>query len=79
MDFNKDKVDDMLLALMYLTTFKADDEFEVYKSWKGYDWDTLNRLHEKGLIDNPVEKAKSVYLTKDGARKSRELFEKYFG
>ena len=39
----------------------------------------LNRLHERGWISNPVSKAKSVIMTDEGARQSRELFERHFG
>lgn len=39
-DYDEGKVDDMVLALMYLT---LHDE---YLAWKGFDWDTLNRLQE---------------------------------
>ena len=38
----------------------------------------MNRLHEKGMIENPVNKAKSVAFTTDGLRRSRELFDKMF-
>ncbi len=75
MDFDKDKVDEMTLALMYLTTFFEKIPGGIcYRSWKGYDWDTMNRLYEKGLIDNPIGKAKSVSLTNDGRKLSEELF-----
>lgn len=73
-DWNK--VDELTLALLHLTSF---DEHGVVRSWKGHDWDVLNRLHERGWISNPVSKAKSVLLTEEGARRSRELFEKHFG
>ncbi len=23
------------------------------RAWKGFDWETMNRLHEKGYISNP--------------------------
>lgn len=71
-----EKVEKMTLALMYLTTFE-EGHGEV-RSWKGHSWDALKRLHERGWIGNPVGKAKSVHLSEDGARKSRELFEQYF-
>ena len=72
MDYDKDKVDEMVLALLYLTLH--DD----YRAWKGHDWDAMNRLHEKGMIENPVSKAKSVALTEEGLRRSRELFMEHF-
>jgi hypothetical protein len=55
MDFDQDKVDDAVLALLYLTTFR---DGPVSRAWKGHDWDALNRLHEKGLISDPKSKAK---------------------
>ena len=76
MDYNKDKVDDMTLAILYLVMWKDGDW--GYRAWKGFDWDTMNRLHEKNLISNPKSKAKSVALSDDGAEKAQKLFEKYF-
>lgn len=73
---NWDKVDELTLALLHLTSF---DEHGAVRSWKGHDWDVLNRLHERGWIGNPVSQAKSVIMTEEGARRSRELFEKHFG
>lgn len=75
MDFDKEKVDDMTLALLYLTTY--EDKYSL-RAWKNLDWDTMNRLFEKGYISNPVGKAKSVALTEIGANLSEELFKKYF-
>ena len=54
-----------------------ENEFGT-RAWKGFDWDTMNRLHEKGFIGNPVGKAKSVVMTQEGAKKAEELFHKYF-
>ncbi len=55
MDCGRDKGDEMILALLYLTTFK--DEFG-FRAWKGLDWDSLDRLHEKGYIGSPKGKAR---------------------
>ena len=76
MDIDTDKIDEAVLALLYLT--RCDDQFRA-ASWKSHDWDALNRLHEKGYIDNPVSKAKSVGLTEKGKVQSEELFQKLFG
>jgi len=38
----------------------------------------MNRLHEKGLIANPVSKAKSVGMTEEGLKKSEMLFNQFF-
>ena len=80
MDYDTNKVDEMALSLMHLTTFGEKQGGVVYfRSWKSLDWDILNRLHEKGYISNPVGKAKSVGMTDEGEKLSRELFEKFFG
>lgn len=76
MEYDENKVDDMVLALLYLTTFK--DKYGL-RSWKGQDWNALDRLHQNGYISDPKSKAKSVMVTGTGAKRSRELFEKYFG
>jgi len=72
-DYDRDKVDEMVLALMYLTLH------DNYRAWKGFDWDALNRLFEKGMIYNPVGKAKSVMLTDEGLARSEALFEQHLG
>lgn len=75
MEYDEDKVDEMVLALLYLTMF---DHGAESRAWKGHDWDTLDRLHEKGYIFDPKNKAKSVVMTEEGVERGRELFEKYF-
>ena len=76
MEYDKDKVDEMVLALLYLTSFKDD---YATRAWKSMDWDALDRLFEKGLISNPKTKAKSVVLTETGEKESEALFIKNFG
>lgn len=79
MDYDETKVDDMVLALLWLTTFEEKVLGQkVRRAWKGHDWEALNRLHEKGFIGNPVDKAKSVLVTDEGARRSEELFRHFF-
>lgn len=75
MPYNKDKVDEMTLALLYLvmTTDKTGT-----RAWKGFDWETMNRLHEKGYIGNPKSTAKSVAVSEEGARLAEELFKRLF-
>ena len=38
----------------------------------------LDRLHAKGYISDPKNKAKSVVVTEEGVKRSQELFEKCF-
>jgi hypothetical protein len=49
MDYNEDKVEEMVLALLHLTSF-GDHGF--VRAWKGHDWDALNRLHTREVKDS---------------------------
>ena len=44
MALDTDKIDEAVLALLYLTLH------DHWRAWKGFDWDALNRLYEKDLI-----------------------------
>jgi hypothetical protein len=66
------KIDKTVLALLYLTLHDQD------RAWKSFDWDVMNRLHEKGLIYNPVGKAKSVVFTDEGLREAKQMFDELF-
>ena len=72
MEIDRDEIDDAVLALLWLT---LHDE---RRAWKGFDWEALERLHARGLISDPVNKAKSVILTDEGLRQSEELFRALF-
>jgi hypothetical protein len=76
MEYDEDKVDDAVLALLYLTTFRDKPGF---RAWKGHDWGALDRLYEKGYIGDPKGKAKSVIVTEEGVARSKELFFRLFG
>lgn len=76
MRYDTDNVDDAVLALLTLTAHQ-EDEYGG-RAWKGHDWDALNRLYERGLLGNPVSKAKSVVITPEGLVKGRRSFEKLF-
>jgi hypothetical protein len=69
MEIDEEKVDEAVLALLYLTTFK---DKPCWRAWKGHNWDSLDRLHQKGYISDPATKAKSVVLTRR-ARRSRKF------
>ena len=72
-----DKIDDAVLALLHLTSFRNRPE-ELLRAWKGHDWEVLGRLHEKNLIGDPVGQAKSIVLTEEGARRAEQLFKSLF-
>ena len=72
MDYDEKKVDEAVLALLHLTLHGNG------RAWKGHDWDAMDRLHQKGMILDPVGKAKSVVLTEEGEKRCEELFRKLF-
>ncbi|HKB35155.1 MAG TPA: DUF6429 family protein [Gemmataceae bacterium] len=53
MDLDTDKIDDAVLALLYLGLHDGA------RAWKGFDWEAMNRLHERGYITDPRGKASS--------------------
>ena len=73
MELDTNKIDDAVLALLYLGLHNGG------RAWKGFDWDALDRLYEKGYISDPKGRAKSVMLTEEGEELSRQLLEKLFG
>ena len=75
MEIDEEKVDEAVLALLHLTTFKDKSD---WRAWKTHNWDSLDRLHQKGYISDPATKAKSIVLTEEGAKQSQVLFERHF-
>ena len=67
MEIDTNKIDDAVLALLHLTLHNGN------RAWKGQDWDVLGRLHQKGMIFDPVSKVKSVVLTDEGLAASERL------
>jgi hypothetical protein len=67
-----DKVDEVALSVLSLT-LGGDG-----RAWKGMDWEVMNRLHEKGWILDPKNKAKSVIFTEAGEAKANEVFREHF-
>ena len=72
MALDLDRIDEAVLALLYLGLH------EHFRAWKGFDWDALARLHEKGMISDPRRKTKSIVFTEEGLRRSKERFEAMF-
>ena len=71
-DIDPDRIDDAVLALLWLGLHDG------WRTWKGFDWDAMERLHEKGLISDPVGKARSVVFTEEGLREAERLFRELF-
>lgn len=72
MNIDADKIDDTVLALLWLTLHDG------CRAWKGHDWGAMDRLYKKGMIDNPVGNAKSVVLTDEGLARAEALFAEMF-
>jgi len=72
MEIEKDKIDNAVLALLQLGLHNGD------RVWKSFDWEAMNRLHEKGYITDPVGKTKSVIFTEQGLQESDRLFNLMF-
>jgi hypothetical protein len=72
MTLDNDKIDQAVLALLYLGLHDDD------RAWKGFDWEAMNRLHDKGFISDPRGKAKSVVFTEAGLSEARRLLHALF-
>ena len=72
MEIDTAKIDEAVLAVLYLT---LHDRNVV---WKSIDWEAMGRLHEKGLIGDPVGKQKSLAFTDEGLREAERCFKKLF-
>ena len=72
MNLNTDRIDDAVLALLLLGLHEQN------RVWKSFDWDAMNRLHAKGLISDPMSKAKSVVLTEVGLEMAEALLQLLF-
>ena len=72
MELDTKKIDDAVLALLYLGLHDGA------RAWKGFDWEAMNPLHEKGYITDPCAKAKSVVFTEEGFERAKRLLEELF-
>jgi hypothetical protein len=73
MTLDTERIDRAVLALLYLGLHEGD------RAWKGFDWEAMNRLHDKGFISDPRGKAKSVVFTEAGLTEARRLLAELFG
>lgn len=73
-------MEELTMMLIYLSHFTGRDKMADPNSkyaWKGYDFNVLNQLDEKGYIRQGSHRSKSMYITKEGGAKAKELMEKY--
>lgn len=73
MEYDEKLIDDAVLALLAAYASDRGD------TWKGYDFEIMNRLHEQDLISDPVNSNKSVWLTEEGLERGRQIAERMFG
>jgi hypothetical protein len=73
MPIDLDRIDEATLALLYLGLHND------YRAWKSFDWDATDRMHAKGLLCDPRNKAKSVVLTDEGLLAAKDAFARLFG
>ena len=72
MNLDKKRIDEAVLALLLLGIHNGS------RAWKGFDWDSMNRLHQKGFISDPQGKAKSVVVSEAGLKEAQRLLQKLF-
>ena len=74
MNLDTDRIDDAVLALLLLGLHDGD------RAWKSFDWEAMGRLNakSKGLISDPVGKAKSVALSQEGLNQAQALLQSLF-
>lgn len=72
MKLDTDRIDQAVLALLHLGLHDSS------RAWKSFDWDAMDRLHQRGFISDPVGKAKSVSFTEEGLRESERLLRELF-
>lgn len=75
-------IEELSLMLMYLTRTQDKNEFCRYKelSWKGYDFDILEKLEKDKMMNQPRSRRgyeKYLYLTEQGRIRAQELLKEY--
>lgn len=74
-------IQDLCLLLMFMTGWEEDSRQKpgekIFRAWKGYLFETLNRLADDKLIVQ-FANHKSVILTEAGKQKAKQLKEKFF-
>jgi hypothetical protein len=76
---SRDAITELTLMLAYLLSWE-ESSFKGLpperRAWKGYDFDTLNLLEERGFISQS-KRAKSLYFTEEGKARALELLAGY--
>lgn len=74
----KAAMEELTMILIYLSDLQnrfanKDDKY----AWKGYDFNVLDEPDGKDYIRQGSHRLKSMYITKEGEEKAKELLEKY--
>lgn len=82
-------IEELTMMLMYLTSWKESTELSLRvkppvkknenyfrRSWKGYPFEALNDLSEKGYISE-ARSSQPAFISLKGERAARKLLEKY--
>ncbi len=71
---DKELLEDLTLLLLYLSSWEEQSapDLTVRRAWKGYLFEVLDALEEKGYIGQS-RRAKSLTLTEEGVQRAREL------
>ncbi len=70
-------IKELTLLLIYLTSWQEEEfSIKIHRSWKGYPFEILNELQEENYISGS-KRAKSVFMTREGIAKAKELMTKY--
>ncbi|MBB3231300.1 DUF6429 family protein [Halomonas stenophila] len=72
MELGEERIGDAVLALLYLNLHEGQ------RAWKSLNWAAMERLHEKGLISDPVGRARSVAFSEAGLKESERLCRRLF-
>ena len=75
----EEQIKEITLLLAYLTSWKEKDRLlkqEFKKSWKGYDFDILNKLNEEEYIYQENKKKYFIWEEK-GIDEAKRLIKKY--
>jgi hypothetical protein len=76
MGYDTNKIDEAALAL--LGAYAQSERGRTW-AWKSLEFEISDRLFEKGLIEDPRNKKKSVNFTPAGIKAARAAAEKLFG
>lgn len=78
----REAMQELTLVLLYLASWTEKhliDGGDAHFAWKGHDWETLNGLEDEDLVRQGKNRSrtKSLYITRAGVSRARELLEKY--